>query len=228
MPSPIGNDIAPNRTMTISEASAATGLPGRRIIRLIDEEVLPVSVCQMRGRKKTLPAYSMPMTIFGASDAEALGKRTRLAIMRLVGKFAKKNWQRLLDDPRQADNLSFETGSIVVSFGDYVREAMVGLNRLMDAQNRVVEDPDIRGGIPTIRGTRIGVYEIAGLRLNEDVDTILAHYPRLRRKDVEAAELYAKAYPIRRRKPDSGQERVKAFPGYRWVSETIVNLPRQA
>ena len=52
MPSPIGNDIAPNSAMTISEASAATGLPGRRIIRLIDEEVLPVSVCQMRGRKK--------------------------------------------------------------------------------------------------------------------------------------------------------------------------------
>ena len=228
MPSLSGKDISPNRAMTINETSAATGLPGRRIIRLIDEEVLPDSVCQIRGKKKTLRAYSMPMTIFGASDAEALGKRTRLAIMRLVGKIAKNNWQSLLDDPRQADSLSFETGSIVVSFGDYVREAMIGLNRLMDAQNRVVKDPDVRGGIPTIRGTRIGVYEVAGLRLNEDVDTILAHYPRLRRKDIEAAELYAKAYPIRRRKPDSGAERVKAFPGYRWVSETIVDMPRRA
>ena len=101
----------------------------------------------------------------------------------------------------------------IVSFGDYVREAMIGFNRLLDAQNRVVKDPDIRGGIPTIRGTRIGVYEVASLRLNEDADTILAHYPRLRRKDIEDAELYAKAYPIRRRKPDSGAERVKAFPG---------------
>ena len=228
MPKAIGDGIAPYRAMTISEASAATGLPGRRIIRLIDEEILPGSVCQMRGRKRTLRAYSMPMTIFGASDAEALGKRTRLAIMRLVGRFAKNNWQRLLDDPGQANDLSFATGSIVISLGNYVKEAMVGLNRLMDAQKRVVEDPDIRGGIPTIRGTRIGVYEIAGLRLSEDVDTILEHYPRLSGKDVEAAELYAKAYPIRRRKPDTGAERVKAFPGYRWVSETIVNLPRPA
>lgn len=228
MPKFIGAEIAPNSAMTISEASAATGIPGRKIIRLVDEEVLPDSVCQISGRKRTLRAYSMPMTIFGASDAEALGKETQLAIMRLVGKFAKDNWQLLLDDPKQADSLNFATGCIVVALGNYVREAMAGLNRLMDAHRRVVEDPDIRGGIPTIRGTRVGVYEIAGLRLNEEIDTILEHYPRLRRKDVEAASLYAKAYPIRRSKPITEAQRAKAYPGSRLVSETIMNLRRPA
>ena len=228
MPNSIGVDIAPNSAMTISEASAATGIPGRKINRLVNEEVLPTSVCQMSGRKRTLSAYSMPMTIFGASDAEALGKGTQMAIMRLVGKFAKDNWQRLLEDPKQADGLSFATGCIVVALGNYVRDAMAGLNRLMDAHRRVVEDPDIRGGIPTIHGTRIGVYEIAGLSLNEEVDTILEHYPRLCHKDVEAASLYAKAYPIRRRKPDTEAQRAKAYPGSRLVSETTMKLHRSA
>ena len=89
-----------------------------------------------------------------------------------MGNFAKRNWSRLLENPGHSEQLWFRTEMISVDIGKPVRLAMIGLNKLIDARSRVVEDPNIRGGIPTIRGTRIGVYQIAGLRKNEDMEVV--------------------------------------------------------
>ena len=142
-----------------------------------------------------------------------------------MGNFAKRNWSRLLDNLGHSEQLWFRTEMISVDLGKPVRLAMIGLNKLIDARSRVVEDPDIRGGIPTIRGTRIGGYQIAGLRKNEDMDTILEHYPRLCREDVEAAVLYAKDYPKPHQKPLTPIQRLKYYPGARLISHTTVELP---
>lgn len=225
MPVANGHDIAPDKAMSISEACVATSLSARKINRLIDEEVLPDSVCLKLGSARALLAYSMPMTILYACDWSVFGKRIRGKVANLMGNFAKRNWSRLLENPGQSEQLWFRTEMISVDLGKPVRQAMIGLNKLIDARSRVVEDPDIRGGIPTIRGTRIGVYQIAGLRKNEDMDTILEHYPRLRREDVEAAELYAKAYPKPRQKRLTPIQRLKYYPGARLISHATVELP---
>lgn len=221
-------NIAPYRAMSISEASAATRVSARRIERLIEEAILPESVCLKNGNTQALRAYSMPMTVFCEKDSTVFDKRMGNEIMHLVGNFAKENWRRLLDDPEQAESLRFSSGRNEIALGKHVREAMVGLNRLIDARGRVVEDPDMLGGIPTIRGKRISVYQIAGLCENEEVDTVLEHYPSLSREEVEAAALYAKAYPIPPRRQLTDLQRANAYPGARLISKTVMKLSTQA
>ena len=172
-------DITPHRAMSISESAAVTGVSTRRIKRFIEDAILPESVCLNNGNTYALCAYSMPMTVFCAKDCAVFDKSVLNEAMRQAGNFAKENCRRLLDDPEQAESLRFTNERVAFGLGECVRDAMIGLSKLIDTRNRVVENPDMLGGIPTIRGKRISVYQIAGLRENEKIETILEHYPSL-------------------------------------------------
>jgi uncharacterized protein (DUF433 family) len=66
----------------------------------------------------------------------------------------------------------------------------------MKLHELVVEDPEILGGTPVIRGTRVPVYHIAALvDSGTPVDQILKSYPSLKDWQVELASDYAKAVP---------------------------------
>lgn len=60
--------------------------------------------------------------------------------------------------------------------------------------DRIVVDPEILGGKPIVRGTRIPV-ELVLKRLSQDLDlqTIYESYPRLKPDDVKACLAYAQA-----------------------------------
>ncbi|MEQ1824263.1 MAG: DUF433 domain-containing protein, partial [Fimbriimonadaceae bacterium] len=57
--------------------------------------------------------------------------------------------------------------------------------------NRIVVDPAILGGKPTVRGTRIPV-ELVLKRLSQDrdVDSLFVSYPRLTKEDMQACLKY--------------------------------------
>jgi len=76
------------------------------------------------------------------------------------------------------------------------------LAKLARAKTMVVSDPEIRGGEPVIRGTRIGVYEVATmLERGAGEEEILSGYPTLQPEHLALAVIYAKAYPRRGRPP---------------------------
>lgn len=57
---------------------------------------------------------------------------------------------------------------------------------------RIVSDPNVCGGEPCIKGTRIPVHIILShLAAGEDYETILIHFPRLTKEDVLACLEYA-------------------------------------
>lgn len=66
--------------------------------------------------------------------------------------------------------------------------------RLMDLNERIIIDPEIRSGKPCIKGTRITVYDIleylAGGMSEEE---ILQDFPDLSREDIRAALAFAAA-----------------------------------
>jgi|GEM_PF-3654358 len=65
----------------------------------------------------------------------------------------------------------------------------------------VVTDPDIMGGVPTIKGTRVPVYTISALvERGSIVEEIKEDYPYLTDRAIEAAVLYARAHPRTGRK----------------------------
>lgn len=66
---------------------------------------------------------------------------------------------------------------------------------------RIVQVPDILGGKPTIRGTRVSVETVlANLRDNPNFEDLLRGYPRLTMEDVQACFAYAEAKVRRTRR----------------------------
>jgi uncharacterized protein (DUF433 family) len=63
----------------------------------------------------------------------------------------------------------------------------------MNDQIRIVSNPDILSGKPTIKGTRISVDLILGCFASEwSFDDILKSYPHITREDILAALAYAR------------------------------------
>jgi uncharacterized protein (DUF433 family) len=62
----------------------------------------------------------------------------------------------------------------------------------VDWHVRIVIDPEVRSGQPTIRGMRVTVKDVLGfLASGMSVDEILREYPYLEEDDVYAALAYA-------------------------------------
>ena len=94
---------------------------------------------------------------------------------------------------------------------------MAGLNKLSDVRRCIVEDPEVRGGLPVVYGTRISVYEIADALSSDGLEITLEDFSALSREDVEAAAFYARAHPQKGRPlTGSGSRRL--------VSEETVDL----
>jgi addiction module HigA family antidote len=68
------------------------------------------------------------------------------------------------------------------------------------AQRLVISDPEIMGGVPVFRGTRISVHQVAELTARGASEAeLLDDYPRLTAEMISLARPYASAYPLRGR-----------------------------
>jgi len=62
----------------------------------------------------------------------------------------------------------------------------------MNYRDRIVRDPQICGGAPVVRGTRVPVRTIlASLAAGDWIDDILADFPTLSEEDVRAVIAFA-------------------------------------
>jgi uncharacterized protein (DUF433 family) len=69
---------------------------------------------------------------------------------------------------------------------------------LRRARRLIFTDPDIMGGDPVFRGTRVPVHMIAELVAQGSTqDELLDSYPRLTAEMIRLAPLYANACPLR-------------------------------
>ena len=64
-------------------------------------------------------------------------------------------------------------------------------------EDHIVTDPEIMGGTPVLRGTRMTVYSVLGrLEGGDSVEDILDDNPHLSREAIETAALYARTHPL--------------------------------
>jgi uncharacterized protein (DUF433 family) len=71
---------------------------------------------------------------------------------------------------------------------------------LRRAHHLVISDPEILGGDPVFRGTRVPVHLIASLvGQGSSMRDLLEAYPRLTAEIIQAAPIYAAAYPLTER-----------------------------
>ena len=75
-----------------------------------------------------------------------------------------------------------------------------GLSRLARAREAIVADDAVLSGTPCIKGTRIPAHDVAEMLDNgDDADAIRVAWLMLTEEQIEAAALYARAYPRRGR-----------------------------
>ncbi len=128
--------------------------------------------------------------------------------------------RRLFAEMAAAPNRNAVTvGALKLDLREPRREFRERLKQLRRAKRIVVSDPEILGGTPVFRGTRIPVHHIAFLlRQGDTAEALGEAYPRLTEEMIRLAPTYAEAHPTR------GRPKKQPWHGWRLVSETIIPL----
>lgn len=173
------------RTLSANEAACVTGVPLRQVHRIIDAGLLGNAAAK-RERSRTVDCDGL-VSLKLAHETTAIftvdGRR------RLV--------RYLLAHPEAESARVRDVSVDVRSIKDEVRE---GLSRLAWARETIVVDDAVLSGTPCIQGTRIPAHDISEMLANGDsIGAILDAWPVLTEEQIEAAALYARAYPRRGR-----------------------------
>jgi uncharacterized protein (DUF433 family) len=180
-------------SFTPAEAAAVSGLPVRAVQKAIDEGVLA------RGRKNRRRELTEPDLAYLVAI-----KSFDPRLVKLTGK-AKDELRRSISVSWQSGKVrprGLLFGGLRVDLSAIATQVRSSLTKLQRARRLVVRDPEILGGEPVIRGTRIPIYLIADmLQQGASDEEILSGYPTLKPDTVELARTYAKAYPRRGRPP---------------------------
>ncbi len=177
------------KEFTPTEAAAIIDLPVRFVQKAIDEG--PLGAARNRkGRALDLEDLVF-LYLIGRLDS---------GFVRLTSA-AKRQLRKKLGESLRAST-ALDIGGCVFQVKSAFRTIRTRLAKLQTAKRKVVSDPEIRGGLPVIKGTRIGVYEIAAMLEQEPNEAeFLEEYPSLQAQDLEIAKIYSAAYPRRGRPP---------------------------
>ena len=175
------------RTLSANEAACVTGVPLRQVHRIIDAGLLG-SAAARRERSRTVHCDGLVSLKLAHETTAIFTVDGRRRLVRYLLGHPEAETARLRD-------ISVDLRSI----RDKVRE---GLSRLARAREAIAADGAVLSGAPCIRGTRIPAHDIAEMLANgDDTGAIRDAWPVLTPEQIEAAALYARAYPRRGRPP---------------------------
>ena len=163
-------------------------VPVRAVDKAIEEKVL--AGIRAGGRRRVLPLHAVPYAAIVAALPVTLSLAAKRDLVRTLG---ERNPERMTADPLEiAPAVTVDVPALVGS--DLAeRAARYGQAR----EDHIMVDPDIMGGTPVLRGTRMTVYSVLGqLDGGDTIDDIVEDNPHLTREAVETAALYARTHPI--------------------------------
>ncbi|HEV2097608.1 MAG TPA: DUF433 domain-containing protein [Stellaceae bacterium] len=170
---------------TPTEAAVLTGLTLKAVNNAIDKKTISAVAGEEGGR------------LLDAHALVSLALERRLAD-RVAPELRRQVFEALASSPRST--VSLEGGLVKIDLREPRREVATSLRDLRRARRLVVSDPEIMGGEPVFRGTRVPVHMIAGLVTQGSTPAeLLAGYPRLTAEMIRLAPVYAAAYPLRGR-----------------------------
>lgn len=162
----------------------------RAVDKAIEERVLAGIRAKARGRRRMLPLHAVPY----AAIVTRLPVMLSLATKRdLVRKLSERPTERMTAEPLEiAPAVVIDVPALVGS--DLAERAeRYGKAR----EDYIVADPEIMGGTPVLRGTRMTVYTILGrLEGGDTIADIIEDNPHLSREALETAALYARTHPL--------------------------------
>src|SRR5467141_1318092 len=141
--------MQPHETLfTPTEAAVLTGLTLKAVKNAIDKKTISAVPGEEGGR------------LLDARALVSLALERRLAD-RVAPELRRKVFDALAGSPRNV--VSLEGGLLKIDLRELRRELAASLRELRRARHLVVSDPEIMGGDPVFRGTRVPVHLIAEL-----------------------------------------------------------------
>jgi uncharacterized protein (DUF433 family) len=184
---------------TPTEAAVLTGLPLKAVNNAIDKETISPVPGEEGGR------------LLDARALVSLSIERRLSDRIATPELRRKVFDALAEAPRNV--VSLEGGLIKIDLREPRRALAASLRDLRRARRLVVSDPEILGGDPVFRGTRVPVHLVAELLAQGSKPAeLIEGYPRLTAEMIRLAPVYAAAYPLRgrpRKQPWRDQQPVR-------------------
>ena len=152
--------------MTANEAASVTGVPLRQVHRIIDAGLLGGAV-KRRDKARLLAPSALVGLKLAYETADVLTLRSRRAVVATS-----------IRRPRQT--IEIRTDVVVVDVRPAARAVRSGLSQLSKARGIVASAPDVLGGTPVVKGTRIPVHDVADMLANGDRPAaIMKAFPQL-------------------------------------------------
>ena len=178
------------RAVSPREAVFVTGLSEKTINQAIDRKEIQTLPARRAGEHERLLGFP-----------ELLYLSLRDSVGRLLSPEGKRMLRQQLDVLRATPGPAGVTmGPLELNITSEVEALTERLERVEQTRSFVSVDPQVRGGEPVVRGTRIPVSVLADLeRQGATREELLEDYPALTPESLEAALLYAQLYPRRGR-----------------------------
>jgi uncharacterized protein (DUF433 family) len=187
-----------------AEAAVVARVALRDVNRAIDERILPDGFFTVEDGRHVLVSACTLISFYFAS-AKRLTSEERLFAVREAGLRLRK-FRTLASAALIKEDWTVRDEFLTIDLAPFVRRTTERMDRLAAARALVATDPDVLGGTPVIRGTRIPVHDVAASVAAEvPTERILAAYPSLDTDKIELATIYAEANPARGR-PRSSDE----------------------
>jgi uncharacterized protein (DUF433 family) len=182
--------------VTANEAASVTGVPLQQVHRIIDAGLLEGAV-KWRDNARLVTLKALVALKLAHETADVLTPETRRAIV-----------AALIRRPNQP---VVRADVVVVDSRSLAKAVRSGLDQLARARRMVSRTPNVLGGVPVFKGTRIPVHDIADMLANGDSPAaIVRAYPQLDLARIRLAAFYASAYPRRGRPPTKAAWRTKS------------------
>jgi uncharacterized protein (DUF433 family) len=170
---------------TPTEAAVLTGLSLKAVNNAIDRNTVSAVPGEEGGR------------LLDARALVSLSVERRLSAGIATPELRRKVFDALGEAPPR-DVVSLEGGLIKIDLRQPRRELAASMRDLRRARRMVVSDPEILGGDPVFRGTRVPVHMVAQLIAQGSKPAeLIESYPRLTAEMIRLAPIYANAYPLR-------------------------------
>jgi uncharacterized protein (DUF433 family) len=179
-----------DKAYTAAEASAVVRLPLKAVHKVLDSRLIrPQRSRQGNHIQRLLSAADL---VYLRLEAEGV---------RLLPVATRREVAREIESAPNADFISVSGGSaLVIQVKSARKDVERELKRLRKAQRMAVSDPEIMGGTPVYRGTRVPVDMVAAmLAQGASTQEILEGYPSLNQEQVDLAPLYVAAFRRRGR-----------------------------
>ena len=168
---------------TPTEAAVLSGLSLKAVNNAID--------------KKTVAARRTKSgRLLDAAGVVYLALERRLAAD-TTPEFRRRLWAAIAGMPKLR---VVSVGALKVDVAEARREVTERRKELRRAERLVTVHPEIMGGSPVFRGTRVPVHQVAELLAKgETVEPLRKDYPRVSEEMIRLAPIYAAAHPLRGR-----------------------------